>query len=472
MEFKFNRKFSVSMYKNLKIKLGEMTFFKDFINDTRGDLYPVHEKSEDCVEFLERNQYTVANGNVSRMVCQFFPFATYEVTFVQDGGAVGFTFCLSDTYAHITACDNLISYTCSEHHERKLIPDSFLQGENTLIVTCRPGAFDIYWMINGKPEFLDTIYETAFDDSNQEIIWKNSYAFLKVSGNATVKNVVSYIDNGISIADIRPIKYENGDVIQENGRIYFTASIRMQEGSFQGVFSWLVGTAEFDLTGVVFYDCGDGKWRNYLAPTMLYDRNQNQWLVWVSSFEHKHILAYASFKGDPRFGVNVIDVNIMEPATENHDISEFLGLIRDEDPDLIYDEKNNRWILAICRIDPKTNSYVYTFFESDDPFKNFEYIGCGYSGAETGGSFVKMNGELYFVCGNDFKKTSEYRVYSKNGMVTASFNYPDGGFRGWGSVFPVRMGSRIEYYWLTFDRHNGSSYNWSYGNLYCFEMTT
>ena len=83
-----------------------------------------------------------------------------------------------------------------------------------------------------------------------------------------------------------------------------------------------------------------------------------------------------------------------------------------------------------------------------------------------------MNGELYFVCGNDFKKTSEYRVYSKNGMVTASFNYPDGGFRGWGSVFPVRVGSRIEYYWLTFDRHNGSSYNWSYGNLYCFEMTT
>ena len=28
---------------------------------------------------------------------------------------------------------------------------------------------------------------------------------------------------------------------------------------------------------------------------------------------------------------------------------------------------------------------------------------------------------------------------------------------------------RTRYFWLTFDRHKGSDYNWSYGNLYCFE---
>jgi hypothetical protein len=32
------------------------------------------------------------------------------------------------------------------------------------------------------------------------------------------------------------------------------------------------------------------------------------------------------------------------------------------------------------------------------------------------------------------------------------------------------MGSRIRRFWLTFDRHNGSDYEWSYGNLYCFEL--
>jgi hypothetical protein len=160
----------------------------------------------------------------------------------------------------------------------------------------------------------------------------------------------------------------------------------------------------------------------------------------------------------------------MDSAAEGSDISEFSGFFGDEDPDLIYDEKNNRWILSICRLDPKTKSYVYVFFESDNPFESFKYIGRGYDGAETGGSFVKRDGELFFVCGNSFDKTSEYRVYSGDGITTASFNYPDGGFRGWGSVFPVAKGSRTEYFWLTFDRHNGSDYNWSYGNLYCFEM--
>jgi hypothetical protein len=54
-------------------------------------------------------------------------------------------------------------------------------------------------------------------------------------------------------------------------------------------------------------------------------------------------------------------------------------------------------------------------------------------------------------------------------MYHPKFNYPDGGFRGWGTLMPIRQGSRTRYYWLTFDRRLGSDFNWSYGNLYCFE---
>ena len=159
----------------------------------------------------------------------------------------------------------------------------------------------------------------------------------------------------------------------------------------------------------------------------------------------------------------------MEKASDTSDITAFAGFKGDEDPDLIFDKENNRWLLAICRINPTTKSYVYVFFESKDPFNNYTYIGRGKDGAETGGSFVRINGELFFACGNDFKATSEYRVYSKNGMQIATFHYPDGGFRGWGTVVPIKLGSRTRYFWLTFDRHKGSKYNWSYGNLYCFE---
>ena len=47
-DMEFKRKFSLTLLKNRMVHLGEMSFFKDWVNDTRGDLYPVLEKSDDC----------------------------------------------------------------------------------------------------------------------------------------------------------------------------------------------------------------------------------------------------------------------------------------------------------------------------------------------------------------------------------------------------------------------------------------
>ncbi len=464
----FKRKFSISMYKNLKIMLGEMTFLKDFVNNTRGDLYPILRKSEDCKELVENNLYTVTNGMVKRIFCNFFPYASYEVSARITDGEIGFCFQLPDAEANVLVKKGKLMYLCSDHTEETMLPD-FVKTDFTMVVSCRPGAFDVYFKKNNKPEFVCTFYAEKFEDSNQYALFSNGYVSLCASGCVTATAVLSYMDNGVSVADIRAVKYENGEVVFEQGKVYFTASVRMQEGAFQGVFSWIPGTAEFQMTGALFYDCGDSKWRNYVAPSLIYHRENKQWYVWVSSFEHKHILAYGKFDGEPRFGVNVVDVEFMEPATDADDISAFAGFFRDEDPDFFYDEENDRWLMAICRNDLETKEYTYVFFASKDPFKGYTYIGKGYDGAETGGSFVKMKGELFFVCGNDFNATSEYRIYSKNGMKKAVFNYPDGGFRGWGTVFPIKMGSRTRCFWITFDRHNGSKYNWSYGNVYCFE---
>ena len=51
----FKRKFSRSICKDMRLKLAEMTFTKDFINDTRGDLYPLVSKSEDSFERVFEN---------------------------------------------------------------------------------------------------------------------------------------------------------------------------------------------------------------------------------------------------------------------------------------------------------------------------------------------------------------------------------------------------------------------------------
>ena len=97
----FKRKFATSMYKNMGISLGEMCFLKDFVNDTRGDLYPLTEKSPDCVETVSENRYRIFGGSAERVFCQFFPFATYEAEFNLGSGKIGFSFRLPSTEATI-----------------------------------------------------------------------------------------------------------------------------------------------------------------------------------------------------------------------------------------------------------------------------------------------------------------------------------------------------------------------------------
>ena len=470
----FKRKFSLSMYKNMGISLGEMSFFKDFINDTRGDPYPVFEKSEDCSERVGEGRYYVNGGHAERVFCQFFPFATYELRLEELCGEAGFIFRLPDATAALKLIKNsesfTIGYTCGEHTESIAIPEGFTET-SPFLVTCRPGHFDIYYRQNEAAAYLSTVDEPAFAESNRYKTFKDGYVSIFASGKVTVSKVYSCLDNGVSIADFRAIKYEDGTVIHENGKIYFTASIRTHAGNYQSIFSWVPGTMQLEMTGVLFFDNGDGFWRGYIASTILYNRNDKLWYVWVSAFEHEIILASGKFEGDPRFGIAVVDVKLMDEAKEGDSLTDFVGFPHDEDPDLIYDVKNDRWLMAVCRIDKSVKGYRYVFYESKNPFSGFRAIGRGVPEgcAETGGSFIVVDGEIHFVCGNTFERRSEYRIYDKNGMTLAKFRYPDGGFRGWGCVVPVKLGSRMRYFWLTFDRHNGSSYNWSYGNFYCFE---
>lgn len=475
LNVEFKRKFSLTLYKNLKLRLAEMSFSKDFVNDTRGDLYPVLGRSEDASECVTEHLYRIDGGRVERFFCRFFPYATYRLTARVDDGTAGFVFRLPNAEAALEVCratdaecGAVLRFSSGEVREELPLPAAEC-GTVALCVSLRPRAFDVYLVKNGKDAFFRTFVSEAFRDSNLERIFENGEVALALSGRVTVSEVTSCIDSGVSLADPRPIRYENGEVMVESGRVFLTASIRMQEETFEGVFSWIPGTAEFDLVGALFFDCGDGRWCGDVASSILYHRAEGKWLLWVCAFSHGHVLAHAAFCGDPRFGVNVIDVTVMEKAPLGAPISDFRGFTGDEDPDFFYDERAGVWHMAICRVDPATKRYRYVFFESEHPFDGYRFVGAGMDGAETGGSFVRVNGELYFLCGNDFHATSDYRIYHRGGMTPARFDRPDGGFRGWGTLMPVRMGTRTRYFWLTFDRHKGSGYNWSYGNLYCFE---
>ena len=60
----FKRIFSFSPYKSMKLKLAQMNFCKDFVSDSRGDLYPILHKSEDCAEVVWQNRYLLRGGEI------------------------------------------------------------------------------------------------------------------------------------------------------------------------------------------------------------------------------------------------------------------------------------------------------------------------------------------------------------------------------------------------------------------------
>lgn len=468
LQTEWKRKFSMSFYKNLKLKLFEMSLDKDFVTEVGGDLYPIADRSEDCTEFVEDGRYQVSSGRVQRVIGQFFPYATYELTADTADGTAGVSFRLPECTASLRVQKDTLSYTCRDSSQAIVLPTD-TESIHTLIVSCRPGAFDVYVGRNGRVSFLHTFSEPRFRCSDRYDVFTAGKVLLFASGCVTIQRVCAYMDNGIAVADLRPIRYENGDVMYEHGRVYFTASVRMQVGAFQGIFSWIPGTAEFAMSGALFYDSGDGRWCGDVAASILYHRSAKQWYLWVCSFAHGHRLGHAAFDGDPRFGVNVVDIELMDAVSGETAITSFSALEGDEDPDFFYDEANDRWLMAICRVDPTIQAYRYVFFESERPFEGYRFLGQGVDGAETGGSFVRVDGELFFLCGNDFHAVSDYRIYHKDGMTRATFDYPDGGFRGWGTMLPIKMGSRVRSFWVTFDRHTGSDFRWSYGDLYCFE---
>jgi len=467
------------MYKDKRIFLSRMSFSKDFIGCTRGDPYPILRNEGQFTESICDGKYTLAGKSESafceRLLCRHFPYATYRLKLLSLDRECGFTLMRSDGISASVLFFLSRGEVCARCGDDILKSEIPLSEAKELLLTCRRDKFDIYVGTAHSCVYAGTFTVPAFADSAKRSVFIGTSVCLHSSG-AVVSCADSFIDCGVSQADIRAVRYENGEVMLDGGKVYFTVSVRMQAECYQGIFSWVPGTCELEMTGALFFDAGDGIYGNDVASSLLYHREGKKWLLWVCSFSRGHVLAYASFEGDVRFGVNAVDVTLMERMKDGDPDTAFLGKAGDEDPDFIYDAERKIWRMAVCRLVRNGNSgkneYRYFYFESENPFTGYRHIAHSANGAETGGSLLRHGGKYYLVCGNRFDRRAEYRYYSLPDMSAPSVlrcDYDDGGFRGWGTVISVRLGSRTKYYHLTFDRHNASSYNWSYGNLYCFE---
>ncbi len=472
----FRRKFSLTMFKNKQFRLSEMSFFKDFTQEpekTRGNLYPVLDREGKPDETVADGRYifqtTQTDARIIRLMGGYFPYATYVIRAEALEGNCGFSFQTSTGCTDIFFCQKNGNIVCTLGDQQLTHSAAFTPG-TVFMVTCREEELDIYVNSGVRPVYIGTLTAPLLKNAACYHVFSRCVVGLYVAaGTVILSQVYSCMDCGISQADIRPIRYENGGCMLENGKIYLTMSVRMEKGFYQGIFSWVPGTSEFELTGAVFFDAGDGYWANDVASSLLYHREEKKWYLWVCSFKHQHRLGHASFDGDVRFGLHVVDITLMEPMGADKKDTDFLGKQGDEDPDFLYNEKTGKWLMAICRL--VDQNYRYFLFESEQPFEGYRCIAHAESGSETGGSLIPVGQDLYFACGSDFNRRAVYHLYRLPDMTSFSLlscDYDDGGFRGWGTVIPIRSGSRTNYYWLTFDRNNGSDYQWSYGNLYGF----
>lgn len=472
-DVKFKKRFCVNYYRNLTLPMGEMSLHKDWINtNNRGDAYPLTESAGNFSETVKDETYTVdfkSKGSVRRLLFAYFPWYSYDVDFTELSGEIGFALTSPSGTAEIVynKC-GLVKITT---------PTGEYSGEceqkcsGTLSLSFRGRGVSVYFVdgarhtlvLDTADEFIDSLRkESLLSDSKIQLVARAD------GGRTVVSGARAYLHAGISQADLRPAKYEDGTPIIENGRVFVTATARSIEYKYQVVLSWCPTACDFKLEGALFFDMGDGYLCDDVASSLIYDRNASEWRIAMCAFSHGHIIGFGKPVSDPRFGINIIDIETMKPGATDDDKTKFVAFEGDEDPEMIF--HGGKWYLSICRCE--SDGYHYYHFTSYD-LKSFEFLARTDGYEKTGGSYVKAADGVYFACGSDFKKRAVYDLYSIDNLSTPIKNlecdFDDGGFRGWGSVIMLPIGSRYRYVWITFDRHLGSHFNWSYGNIHVFE---
>ena len=487
-EMHFNRKFSTPLKPRLWLDVCEMRFENDFIGDKRSDLYPVLHKSGIISEKIKNAAYLITSGgggSIARLVGEFFPYYTYSFKIERIRSAEVGLALISDGFTLKAVASEKICRIEYLGKEILRVNEGISDGD-VLSVAFRAGGISLYREKDGKEELLGDVSDNEYQKSITDIDgkglsallyeseYKNTDAALFVSlgegGEAKLGPVKARLMSGIGTADVRPIKNADGTPLIEDGRVFLSASARLETGAYQCILSWLPTTSEFKLEGALFFDTGDGMAANDVASSIIYDKEREKWYVWYCSFSHGHVLGRAELDTDPRRGISIIDTTLME-TKEGAPLTDFYGVFGDEDPDLI--RVDGVWHLAICRLEP--DGYHYYRFTSDSPLDGFVFADKTAGAEKTGGSFVNLCGEYYFVCGSDFKKRAVYDVYGISDFSdphALTHRHDDGGFRGWGSVFAVPVGTRKRVFHITFDRYlTSKKWNWSYGNLYVFEAT-
>lgn len=296
----------------------------------------------------------------------------------------------------------------------------------------------------------------------------NIYARLN-KGKVAIERAGICLSTGVGLADIRAITYEDGSPLLDQGRLWYTMSIRGRAlpHHIQGVFSMDPTVFDLKLEGVILFDRKDGILRNEIASHIFYDRNNKIWKGITTGFsayanpgkEEKQLLAVESTR-DPRFGFSVMNAVPF-------------GIVGDiEDPHILFDREAKKWRILTCE---NHNGYKAVMLESDYWNREYQRIAGPVAHNSTGTSIQKIGNQRFCFSGSSERQIFVYTYPELKEAGTLKMDLPPwderSGTRVWPNVVQLPDGYPFKYVAVMMDRFNYPGLkgpNWSYGALYLY----
>jgi hypothetical protein len=315
----------------------------------------------------------------------------------------------------------------------------------------------------------------ALDFRNKET---NRHCSFNVISNLRGKTVInganSYLSAGIGQADIRVVSYEDLTPYMEEGRLWFTFSMRGIGISHpsQGIMSLDPSVFDVRFEGMIVFDFGDGLLRNSVGAHLFYDRKAKEWRAYSCDFggsknregRSESHLFFAGSRKDPRKGYSVMKAELI---TNN----KLPG--HHEDPCIFYDANVGKWRLL-------TSSFIHNqiearMFESDVWDGVFTEIAPAVLRNSTGTVIQKIGNTYYCLMGG---AGENLRIHSYPDLEFLGFlnldlqpHWPKPAARIWAQIVPLPEGYPHRYVLLTMDRPNFPDIKgptWSYGAMYFY----
>ncbi len=317
---------------------------------------------------------------------------------------------------------------------------------------------------DGVPSFYSSVDVGSYFDFRDDNVIKDFSvclgARLDPAESVSFSKLEQYLSSGTGQADPRVLHYEDGAPIIVDNKIWLAMTTRGYDAipaSHQGIYSYDLTTHEWQLTGDMSFDNGDGLKRPWHATDIFFDRRVHKWKFFTTSHGDDHKIYYGICNNDPRFGISEVTATVLNN-----------GIGQGEDPSVIYDATSGKWRLAMCQ--SVAGGFNTVLLESENWNGPYTQIALNSEISSTGILIQKVGGNYYVFQGrgNGNYEILSYPGLAKLDVVKASPLLTDRNI--WPVIIPITGAAGTTYNFLTFDREQVTG-TYSYGNIHWYHAS-